>query len=649
MFRQLKITYLLESTQLWGGTKVAFEQAEALADYGHDVKILSKDPSPEWYPLKLPVIQVPNFDSHTIPHSDIIVGTFWTTVKSAYSSGRGLLVHLCQGYEGDNIELSKYKNEIEEVYSYKIPKITTSKHLNDFLQRRFNSETYYVGQMLNREIFYPERESKFTKYLRKLKTSPFRILIVGPFQADVKNIGASLRGVLLAETRYKVPINLVRVSQFPLTAEEEAIRKPDKFLYHIPHLKMGSIYREADLFISMSKEAEGFGLPALEAMACGIPTILSSISSYKSFDDVLDYSIFVEPSDHETLALAIGNLYKDSDLRNRLIKRGLEVASRFSKEGVVERLNRAFEKILAKARNLDKTKSYWDDFHLKQRKGKIKHWWDSPVVIEHCQERITGNANMTIFDFIKEKIPSLPFERALSICSGSGDFERELIEKGICNQVDAYEISPLRVKEGERIAQEGGYKIKFLLEDVNRAVFKRDHYDLFISWSALHHIENLEGVCKNVYDSLKKGGILLVQEYIGPNQLQWSEKQLEIINRILSTLPNNLRRKSQQDMVIDKIERPTLEHMNEADPSEAIRSEEILATLMRFFDLKTMKFFGGSIFNPLLNGIIENFDHTNEKDVSLLKLILLMEDILIENKILEDNYVFLIAEKKSTD
>jgi alpha-1,3-rhamnosyl/mannosyltransferase len=109
---------------------------------------------------------------------------------------------------------------------------------------------------------------------------------------------------------------------------------------------MGEIYRNADLFISTSHEAEGFGLPALEAMGCGIPAILSNISSYTSFDYPLDYALFIDPSDIKALGEGISRLYHDSSLRDQLASRGLSVAENFTKEKVVSRLENAFADIL---------------------------------------------------------------------------------------------------------------------------------------------------------------------------------------------------------------------------------------------------------------------------------------------------------------
>jgi glycosyltransferase involved in cell wall biosynthesis len=109
---------------------------------------------------------------------------------------------------------------------------------------------------------------------------------------------------------------------------------------------MGELYRSADLFISMSKEAEGFGLPALEAMACGIPAILSGISSYRSFDEMPDYALFADPPTPEMVALAIKKIASESSLKRHLIERGIVVAGQFTKEKMLQRLTDAFGKIL---------------------------------------------------------------------------------------------------------------------------------------------------------------------------------------------------------------------------------------------------------------------------------------------------------------
>ena len=339
--RPLRITYLLESTDLWGGNKVALEQAELLSDTGYKVTVLSKDAGPTWYPFKLRIIKAPRFDASAIPDSDIVIGTYWPTVKDAYEAKRGVVVHLCQGYEGGFRELYPFKAAIDEVYSYRIPKLTVSSHMNRFLEERFDAKTYYIGQMLNRDIFYPPGVIAMGGHPDILN-----VLVIGPFEADVKNIRTTLEGVAMARSSLSVPLKLMRVSQFALSDDEGKIIKPDIYHSHVPHLAMGNIYRDSDVLVSMSKAEEGFGLPPLEAMGCGVPTILSRISSHLSYDDPQDYALFVE-SNSEAVSAAILAIWKDRGLKESLSKRGLSVAAKFTKESVLERLTRAFNEIVA--------------------------------------------------------------------------------------------------------------------------------------------------------------------------------------------------------------------------------------------------------------------------------------------------------------
>jgi len=337
----MKITYVTESTELWGGIYVVFQHLELLSDVGHHAFLTTLGAKPDWYPLEVPICSVQCLDTNNIPRADIIVATSWTTIRPVVESKKGIPVHLCQGYEGDFKELQPQKAAIDEVYSYDIPKLTVSPHLDGFLRKRFNAETHYIGQALDRDIFYAKQD-----WQKEISNKTFTILVVGPFQADFKNIGAALAGIRLVRERLELPVKLIRVSQFPLSDEERGIMEPDEYHFHVPHHEMGRIYREADLFVSMSKEAEGFGLPALEAMACGVPTVLSSISSYTSFDENGGYSLFVNHSDPESLADAIVEIYYNRSLREKLVSRGLNVATKFTGENVLNRLNKYFESIL---------------------------------------------------------------------------------------------------------------------------------------------------------------------------------------------------------------------------------------------------------------------------------------------------------------
>ncbi|MFC1649095.1 glycosyltransferase family 4 protein [Patescibacteria group bacterium] len=89
------------------------------------------------------------------------------------------------------------------------------------------------------------------------------------------------------------------------------------------------LYKNADIFAHPSLY-EGFGLTPLEAMLCGIPTIVYKNSSLPEV--VVDASIFVDNS--KGLANAIVKLHTDTKIRRKLIKRGYKVSSSYSWESV---------------------------------------------------------------------------------------------------------------------------------------------------------------------------------------------------------------------------------------------------------------------------------------------------------------------------
>jgi glycosyltransferase involved in cell wall biosynthesis len=81
------------------------------------------------------------------------------------------------------------------------------------------------------------------------------------------------------------------------------------------------LYSCADVFVFPSRY-EGFGMPVLEAMACGAPTITSSSSSLPEVAG--DAALLVDPDDVEGLARGMVNIVSDPELQRSLRGRGFE-------------------------------------------------------------------------------------------------------------------------------------------------------------------------------------------------------------------------------------------------------------------------------------------------------------------------------------
>ncbi|RMF31735.1 MAG: glycosyltransferase family 1 protein, partial [Chloroflexi bacterium] len=108
-----------------------------------------------------------------------------------------------------------------------------------------------------------------------------------------------------------------------------------------------ALYRSAALFAFPSLY-EGFGLPILEAMACGVPVVASNASSLPEV--VGEAGLLVEPTDEEGLAQAMARLLTDRPLREALIRRGLDQARRFTWPKAAEQLVALYHRLLADGR-----------------------------------------------------------------------------------------------------------------------------------------------------------------------------------------------------------------------------------------------------------------------------------------------------------
>jgi glycosyltransferase involved in cell wall biosynthesis len=117
------------------------------------------------------------------------------------------------------------------------------------------------------------------------------------------------------------------VEQVFKLVEALAIQEKVHFSGYIPAEDLPIVYNLADVFVYPSLY-EGFGLPPLEAMACGTPVITTAVSSLP--EHVGDAGILIPPQDEEALFQALVKVLQDPDLRGELSRKGPERAAQYS-------------------------------------------------------------------------------------------------------------------------------------------------------------------------------------------------------------------------------------------------------------------------------------------------------------------------------
>lgn len=110
-------------------------------------------------------------------------------------------------------------------------------------------------------------------------------------------------------------------------ARTEGISDSVLFVGHVPQSRMGSVYARAGVLVYPSFE-EYFGLPAVEAMAAGVPVIASDRASLPEIMD--GAGLLVPPSDADAVADALLRVLTDEGLRQSLVERGRTRAKQFT-------------------------------------------------------------------------------------------------------------------------------------------------------------------------------------------------------------------------------------------------------------------------------------------------------------------------------
>jgi len=194
-----------------------------------------------------------------------------------------------------------------------------------------------------------ERDKSLSREIRKrYLISPDAKLIFWVGRPEpYKNLGALVR----AFSRVSEGVNCCLViageedERYPETTglvKELGLEKRVVFTGYLEEEALIDLYRTASLFVLPSLY-EGFGLPVLEAFACGVPVITSNRASLPEVAG--DAAILIDPEDIDALTRGMTDVLGSEHLRNEFIGKGLRRAKQFSWEKTARETLRVYEEV----------------------------------------------------------------------------------------------------------------------------------------------------------------------------------------------------------------------------------------------------------------------------------------------------------------
>lgn len=294
----------------------------------------------------------------------------------------------------------------------------------------------------------------------------------------------------------------------------------------------------------------------------------------------------------------------------------------------------------------DKVSDFWTETEqARQAPGRAgwRYALDHPRVRQGVYDRYLGGRDP--FGWMADRM-ALPARHALEIGCGGGHLAFGLIADGYCRHIDAFDVAEPGIVAAQQRARDAGLRtLRFHLLDGNTWTMPRHQYDFIYASHALHHIDRLEHLFGQAAQALQPGGVFFAEDYVGPTRMQYSDAHLAAMNRALALLPDSKRLDFYGRMKTG-IERQPPELFLQHDPSEAVRSADILPALRAVFDVEVVPM-GMSLSFQVLLDIVHNFDPDDPGDDALIDAIVAAEMDAEQSGDAETLFACIVARHKS--
>lgn len=280
---------------------------------------------------------------------------------------------------------------------------------------------------------------------------------------------------------------------------------------------------------------------------------------------------------------------------------------------------------------LERTRSTFNDEDIAS-----SDWWIVPAIKQRWNTRMTGSPDTLYEDhvvaqYLKERTGL----RMLALGSGWCNHEMNFARHACFSEVRCVDISDQLLSAARTNATSKGLSnMVFEVADIDTYAFPEEAYDVVLFHSSLHHFKQVNDLIGNrIRKTLKSDGLLVINEYVGPNRLQWTPSQLAEVNRVLrEELPASHRVRFRTRFHKSQMSGPGWLRMLITDPSEAVESEAIMPAIHARYQTVEERAIGGNLLMPLLKDIAHHFVDPSPENKALLSKLFALEDALLERE-----------------
>jgi glycosyltransferase involved in cell wall biosynthesis len=349
----VRITFVLPFINLTGGIRALFDFANWLHDAGHETTVvyptwpyrfqhtrhqqwtefrkhrhnIGRVP---WFDLRCRLLRVPLIRTIFLPRADLVVATAWPTVHDVarLDGSRGKKVHIVMHHESG----TGPEGRICAIYPLPFYRIACSRFVRESTETRFGSDVHEVVPVgVDTSLFFPDGQVDGRSILFLYHPDPRK--------------GADDGIEALSRLRRRIRHLRVRACG---TVRPERLPPWMPFEFHPDDATLRRRYSTSAALLYPSRY-EGFGLPPLEAMACGCPSVTTGVGAVPEFAADRGDALIVQIGDIDAMVDRLEELLADPQLRQRLSVEGLRTAERFSLARVAPLFASALEKAVLMA------------------------------------------------------------------------------------------------------------------------------------------------------------------------------------------------------------------------------------------------------------------------------------------------------------